>query len=231
MRAAILISFFIVTSCTSQRNVVSSADEPATARQNAPGFVEPAFGTAVEPGSDEAPGAPNLKKALFAGGCFWCMEPPFDEVDGVVATVSGYTGGPELAPQYKQVAGGQTGHTEAILIVYDPQKTDYPTLLDVFWRSHDPTDAGGQFVDRGSQYRPGIFTYDETQKSAAIGSRDALAASGRFSNPIVVEIADAAVFWPAEEVHQDFYKKYPNHYKRYSNGSGRVQFLERTWKE
>ncbi len=235
MRKSLLILVLAMTAgCTSPRSAddtaeTATAEQPSTVSPAATGFVEPAFGTPVEPGSDVAPGPQNLKKALFAGGCFWCMEPPFDKVDGVIATVSGYAGGPERNPAYKAVASGRTGHTEVVLVVYDPARVDYDKLLDTFWRTHDPTDAGGQFVDRGPQYRPEVFVYDAAQRAAATKSRDALGASGRFDQPIAVEITDAPTFWPAEEYHQDFYKKDPSHYKRYRNGSGRDQFIERIW--
>lgn len=234
MRKLILITLLLLTTaCMSQKSAETGAAESATAEQTAEapdtkGWEEPAFGQEVEAGSDAVEGT-TFKKALFAGGCFWCMEPPFDKVDGVVATVSGYTGGPEANPKYKQVASGLTGHTEAVLIVYDPAKVSYEKLVEVFWKTHDPTDTGGQFVDRGPQYRPGIYPYDATQRQIATKSRDALEASGRFDKPIALEIEDATTFWPAEEYHQDFYKKDPNHYKRYRSGSGRDQFIDRVW--
>ena len=235
MRKLIFITLLLfATACTAQKSAENgAAAESTTAEQTAEasdgdGFAEPTFGEPVEPGSDAVDGT-QFKKALFAGGCFWCMEPPFDKVDGVVATVSGYTGGPEANPKYKQVASGLTGHTEAVLIVYDPSKVDYGQLVEVFWKTHDPTDTGGQFVDRGPQYRPGIYPYDAAQKETATKSRDALDASGRFSKPVALEIKDATTFWPAEEYHQDFYKKDPNHYKRYRSGSGRDQFIDRVW--
>jgi peptide methionine sulfoxide reductase msrA/msrB len=167
--------------------------------------------------------------ATFAGGCFWCMEPPFEKLDGVYAVISGYTGGPEENPTYKQVSYGQTGHTEAVQIHFDPARVSYEFLLQVFWRQIDPTDADGQFVDRGSQYRPGIFWHDEEQRRLAEASRDALEASGRFDKPIVVEISEAAAYWPAEDYHQDFYKKSPDHYRSYRRGSGRDRFIKANW--
>lgn len=235
MRKLIPIALLLfVTACTSQKSAeADGAAESATAEQTAQtadsdGYKEPAFGEVVEPGSDDVEGT-SYKKALFAGGCFWCMEPPFDKVDGVIASVSGYTGGPEDNPKYKQVASGLTGHTEAILVVYDPSKVNYEKLVEVFWKTHDPTDTGGQFVDRGPQYRPGIYPYNEAQKAIATKSRDALEASGRFDKPVALEMKDASKFWPAELYHQDFYKKDPNHYKRYRSGSGRDQFIDRVW--
>lgn len=196
------------------------------ASESAPNEENLRFGQAIEPGPTSADG---LAVATFAGGCFWCMEPPFDEVEGVVSTTSGYTGGPETAPSYEQVASGRTGHTESVLVLYDPGVVTYEELLGVFWRSHDPTDASGQFADRGAQYRPAIFYHSPEQEQAAIASRDALAASAKFEKPIAVEIVAAETFWPAEAYHQDFYKKKPTHYKRYRRGSGRDAFLDEHW--
>lgn len=167
--------------------------------------------------------------ATFAGGCFWCMEGPFEKQAGVREVVSGYTGGPEERPSYKQVARGLTGHTEAVQVVFDPKVVSYDKLLDIFWRSMDPTDARGQFADRGSQYRPGIFFHDQAQKKAAESSKKKLAASGRFKEPIVVEIAKFEVFYPAEEYHQNYYLTNPKRYKAYRKGSGREGFLARVW--
>ncbi len=167
--------------------------------------------------------------ATFAGGCFWCMEPPFEKLDGVLEVVSGYTGGKERNPTYKQVSSGKTGHAEVVQIRYDPARIDYATLLDVFWRQIDPTDAGGQFADRGPQYRTAIFWHDETQRELAERSKTELAQSGRFPGPIVTEVVPAGEFYAAEEYHQDYYKKNPGHYKAYRRGSGREGFLERVW--
>jgi peptide methionine sulfoxide reductase msrA/msrB len=157
------------------------------------------------------------------------MESPFEKLKGVKEAYSGYTGGPEKSPVYKDVARGRTGHTEAVRVVYDPKLVTYEQLLEVFWRSMDPTDAGGQFVDRGSQYRPGIFVHDEAQRKSAEASKSALQASGRFDAAIVVPIAQAEDFWLAEQYHQDFYKKDERHYKRYRQGSGRDDFIARFW--
>jgi peptide methionine sulfoxide reductase msrA/msrB len=169
------------------------------------------------------------KTATFAGGCFWCVESDFEKVDGVIEAVSGYTGGKEENPTYKQVSAGLTGHTEAVQVHYDPDKVTYKELLDVFWRHMDPTDAGGQFVDRGLQYRPAIFYHDEAQKRIAEESRAELEKSGRFSKPIATEIVPLTAFYTAEEYHQDYYSKNPMRYKMYRYGSGRDQFLKSTW--
>lgn len=172
----------------------------------------------------------NFEIATFAGGCFWCTESDFEKVSGVKEVVSGYTGGPENKPTYKQVSAGRTGHTEAIQVYYDPFLVSYEQLLDVFWRHIDPTDLGGQFVDRGSQYRPEIFYHDETQKKKAEMSRKALEDSKVFDKPIVTPITEFVKFYPAEDYHQDYYKKNPVRYKYYRWGSGRDSFLEKAWK-
>jgi peptide methionine sulfoxide reductase msrA/msrB len=167
--------------------------------------------------------------ATFAGGCFWCMEPPFEKLDGVYAVLSGYTGGSEVDPNYQQVSSGRTGHAEAVQVSFDPDVVDYRTLLDVFWRQIDPTDAGGQFADRGSQYRTAVFYHGDEQRSLAEQTRADLAENGPFDEPAVTEITPAGPFYPAEEYHQDFYKKDPDRYKSYRKGSGREGFLKRTW--
>ena len=171
--------------------------------------------------------AQTTAKATFAGGCFWCMEPPFDELDGVISTTSGYTGGKTKNPTYEQVSTGTTGHAEALQVIYDPKKITYEKLLEVFWRNIDPFAAAGQFCDIGSQYRSAIFYHDATQKSAAEKSKKAVQA--RFKQPVATEITAATVFYPAEEYHQDYYKKNPVRYKLYSHGCGRAQRLEEVW--
>lgn len=173
----------------------------------------------------------HLERAIFAGGCFWCMEPPFEKLEGVKDVVSGYTGGHKENPTYKEVSSDATGHAEAVVITYDPAKVSYETLLDVFWRQIDPTDADGQFVDRGSSYRSGIFYLNEEQRKLAEKSKGELEKSGRFSKPIVTEIVPASEFYRAEEYHQDYYKKNPIRYKYYRYGSGRDQFLKKAWEE
>ena len=171
----------------------------------------------------------NLKTATFAGGCFWCMESDFEKVSGVVEAVSGYTGGQKPNPTYEEVSAGGTGHAESVQVTYDPAKITYKELLDVFWRHVDPTDAGGQFVDRGSQYRTAIFYHDEEQKRIAEDSREQMEKSGRFSAPIVTEIVPLTEFYPAEDYHQDYYRHNPLRYRFYRLGSGRDQFLKSTW--
>ena len=171
----------------------------------------------------------GAKTAVFAGGCFWCTEADFEKVDGVIDAISGYTGGHVKNPTYKQVSHGGTGHVEAVKVIYDPKKVSYEKLLDAFWREMDPTDAGGQFVDRGDQYRSVIFYADEHQHKLAEASKKKLAASGIFDKPIVTEILPLGAFYPAEEYHQNYYKKNPIRYHWYRAGSGRDQFLEKTW--
>jgi peptide methionine sulfoxide reductase msrA/msrB len=173
----------------------------------------------------------NAKKATFAGGCFWCSESDLEKAEGVIEVISGYTGGDEKDPTYKEVAYGKTGHYEAVQVIYDPEKVSYPELLDLFWRHIDPTDAGGQFVDRGRQYRTAIFYHDDEQRQTAMQSKSDLAASGRFVGPIVTEILPLKVFYPAEEYHQDYYEKNPLRYKMYRSGSGRDQFIRQFWKD
>jgi peptide methionine sulfoxide reductase msrA/msrB len=171
----------------------------------------------------------NLPKATFAGGCFWCVESDFEKHDGVVEAISGYAGGHTDNPIYREVSVGGTGHTEAVQVIYDPDKVTYEELLEVFWRHVNPTDAGGQFVDRGSQYRTAIFYHDDEQKRLAEASKQELAASGRFDKSIVTEIVKLRRFYEAEDYHQDYYKKSAMHYNRYRHGSGRDQFLNKVW--
>lgn len=170
-----------------------------------------------------------LAKATFAGGCFWCMEPPFDKLDGVVSTTSGYLGGHKKAPTYTEVSAGGTGHAEAVQVVYDPAKVRYEQLLDVFWRNVDPTDAGGQFCDRGDHYRTGIFYHTEEQKRLAEQSKAAVAKSKPFKEPLVTAIVAASEFTPAESYHQDYYQRNPVRYKFYRYNCGRDQRLEALW--
>jgi len=171
----------------------------------------------------------GLKQATFAGGCFWCMEPPFEKLPGVSKVISGYTGGKKENPNYKEVATGSTNHAEAIEIHYDSSIISYNDLLEVLWRNIDPTDGSGQFVDRGKQYRPAIFYHNKDQKKLAEKSRGRLEKSKRFKNKIETTIIKATTFYAAEEYHQDFYKKSTVRYKLYRMGSGRDQFLKKYW--
>jgi peptide methionine sulfoxide reductase msrA/msrB len=171
----------------------------------------------------------NLEIATFAGGCFWCVEAGFEKLPGVKKVISGYTGGHVDNPTYKQVSAGTTGHLEAVQVHYDPSAISYRTLLDSLWRQTNPTDNGGQFVDRGEQYRTGIFYHNEQQRAEAEQSRAEVNKSGPFDKPVITEIHPFAKFWPAEAYHQDYYKKNSIRYKFYRYNSGRDQFLEKTW--
>ena len=183
---------------------------------------------APKPAAKPAAGA-GYAKAIFAGGCFWCMEHPFDVLDGVISTTSGYTGGQKKNPTYEEVSSGRTGHAEAVEVVYDPKKVSYEKLLDAFWHNIDPTVKNEQFCDRGTQYRSGIFYADDEQRRLAEASKAALDKSKPFKEPIVTEITRAAEFYPAEDYHQDFYLKNPVRYKFYRNGCGRDARLQQLW--
>jgi peptide methionine sulfoxide reductase msrA/msrB len=173
----------------------------------------------------------QLEKATFAGGCFWCMAAPFKNMAGVTTVISGYSGGKTINPSYEEVCSGDTGHLEVVQVGYDPQQVSYEQILDVFWRQVDPTDKGGQFVDRGSQYATAIFYHTEKQRLLAQASLDALDKSGRYSKKIVTPVLPAQPFYPAEEYHQDYYKTNPAHYKTYRYRSGRDQFLVPVWEK
>ena len=189
---------------------------------------------AASPGhtrSAYAPADTGLAVATFAGGCFWCVEEGFEKIPGVVEAVSGYSGGTEKNPDYKQVSAGKTGHTEAVQVYYDPTVITYEGLVEGFWRFMDPTDADGQFVDRGRQYRPAIFYHSEEQQRVAQASRDALEASGRYDTPVVIDITPFTAFYDAEDYHQDYASKNPLRYQFYTFNSGRYQFIDRVWGE
>lgn len=213
MRSSVLITILILAGALAaglhfwNRNTMAS-------QQSEPAMEEKMSGHAI---------------ATFAGGCFWCTESDFEKVPGVVEAISGYTGGDKMNPTYEEVSAGGTGHVEAVQVIYDPKKVSYKELLDYFWRHVDPTDAGGQFVDRGSQYRSVIFYHNEEQKRLAEESKTALAKSGRFHKPIVTAIVPFTKFYKAEDYHQDYYKKNPVRYKFYRWHSGRDQFLKKAW--
>ncbi len=192
------------------------------------GFAVSSLSQSPKPAAKPVPAA-SYAKAIFAGGCFWCMEPPYDKLNGVISTTSGYIGGQKKNPTYEEVSSGRTGHTEAVEVVYDPKKVSYEKLLDVFWRNIDPTVKDQQFCDVGSQYRSGIFYHDDEQKRLAEASKTALEKSKPFKGPIVTEITRATEFYPAEEYHQDFYLKNPVRYKFYVNGCGRYNRLKQLW--
>ena len=174
---------------------------------------------------------PGHAVATFAGGCFWCMEPPYEKLPGVVAVVSGYTGGAKANPTYEQVSAGTTGHAEAVQVVYDPKKVTYEQLLDVFWHNVDPLDRGGQFCDRGNQYRTAIFYHDAEQQRLAEQSKEALDASGKLKKKIVTEIVPAGEFYAAEDYHQEYYIRNPIRYKYYRFNCGRDDRLKQLWGE
>ncbi len=167
--------------------------------------------------------------AVFGGGCFWCMEPPFEQLDGVVDVMAGYSGGEEKDPTYEQVSSGMTGHIESVRVVYNPEKISFKELLDTFWRQIDPTDDGGQFADRGGQYRTAIFYSTEEERKVALQSKKEMNEAKIFNGPIVTAILPVKKFYPAEEYHQDYYRKNVLHYSLYKSGSGRSGFLKKTW--
>lgn len=171
----------------------------------------------------------RLEKAVFAGGCFWCMVKPFDTQPGIISVVAGYTGGHTVNPTYEEVCSEITGHTEAVEITFNPSIFSYRDLVEIYWQQTDPTDASGQFADRGSSYRPVIFYANEEQRITAEQSKEALVKSGRFKEPIVTEILPAMPFYPAEDYHQNYYKKNPLHYGLYRQGSGRKAFIKKMW--
>jgi len=176
-----------------------------------------------------APAQAATEKATFAGGCFWCMEPPYDAIPGVISTTPGYIGGRTSNPTYREVSAGTTGHAEAVQVVYDPQKVTYEKLLEVFWVNIDPTVRDRQFCDSGSQYRTGIYYHSEAQRNAAEASKAALEKSKPFKAPIVTPIEMAGTFYAAEDYHQDYYLKNPVRYKLYSTGCGRYARLRELW--
>jgi peptide-methionine (S)-S-oxide reductase len=173
--------------------------------------------------------APTTAKAYFAGGCFWCMEEAFEKVDGVLAAVSGYMGGTVANPTYEEVSAGRTGHAEAVEVTYDPTKVTYQKLLDAFWRNVDPVTPNAQFCDHGTQYRAAIFYSTDEEKRLSEESKRAIEESKRFPQPIVTQLGQASTFYPAEDYHQDYYKKNPLRYKYYKYGCGRAQRLETLW--
>lgn len=170
-----------------------------------------------------------LKSATFAGGCFWCLVAPYESIDGVEAVISGFSGGVEKNPGYMEVVSGMTGHRESVQVHYDPDKVDYKTLVEAYWKTIDPTDPGGQFADRGEHYKTAIFVQNEEEKTIAEASKQELADSGKFDQPIATEILPFTSFYPAEDKHQQYYLKNPTHYELYKEGSGRAEFLRKNW--
>ncbi len=185
--------------------------------------------TAVLLQATGASAAPSVQEAYFAAGCFWCAETGFEGQPGVSQVISGFIGGTKANPTYKEVSNGATGYTEAVKVTFDPSVTSYATMLEVFWNNVDPLDKEGQFCDRGSQYRPGIFFIDDAQKKAAEASKEAAASRLKVKGPIVIEITKANTFYPAEDYHQDFWKKDPDRYYGYRKGCGRDARLEKLW--
>jgi peptide-methionine (S)-S-oxide reductase len=192
-------------------------------------FLVAAIGAAASVAVSATAQTPATAKATFAGGCFWCMEAPFDKTDGVISTTSGYIGGTKKNPTYQEVSAGSTGHTEAVQVVYDPKKVTYEKLLHIFWRNIDPTVRNQQFCDVGTQYRSGVFYHDDAQKAAAEKSKAELAKNKPFKAEIVTEITAATEFYPAEEYHQDYYIKNPVRYNFYRSGCGRDARLKELW--
>ena len=217
------LTIFVALGCQS-----TAEPTEATEASEAP---QPGSAANEDGGQDAVDSYQSPGVATFAGGCFWCMQRPFDEVQGVESTVVGYTGGEEESPSYQEVVAGSTGHVEAVEIRFDADEVSYDELLDVFWRSMDPTDNEGQFADRGDHYRPFVFYHNQTQRQIAEASREQLDEHGPFDDPIVVDIVEASTFWIAEEYHQDYYKKNPEQYEAYYAGSGRKGFLEQVWGE
>lgn len=192
-------------------------------------FAAFSMGRAETMKNNPSPSVPKLEKAVFAGGCFWCMQPPYDRLKGVVSTRVGYAGGTQKNPTYEQVSAGGTGHAEAIEVTFDPSLTNYGELLDVFWMNVDPTALNKQFCDEGDQYRTAIFYAGEEQKNLAEASKQKLETSGILKAPVVTEISALSVFYPAEEYHQKYYQKNPVRYKFYRFNCGRDQTLKRIW--
>ena len=173
----------------------------------------------------------NSESIIFAGGCFWCIEAPFDKTPGVISAVSGYINGKSINPTYKQVSTGGSGHIEAVKVTFDPSKVALKKIFEIFWQSFDPTDSGGSFYDRGSQYSSGVFYLNERQKIIAEKSITYIDSLKTFSKKIVTPVIKAQTFYPAEKYHQDYHKKKPSHYQRYRKGSGRDKFISKHWKK
>ncbi len=213
----LVLAVLTVTGCGGAPASSAAAPPPANGEHRMP---------APSPEQEAEADAPG--QAIFAGGCFWCMEPPFDKLDGVLETLSGYIGGHQDNPTYKQVSHGGTGHTEAVRVRYDPTKVTYGKLLEVFWTNIDPTVEDRQFCDWGDQYRTGIFVLNAGQEALATASKQTLEDSGRFEK-VVTEVTAATTFYPAEDYHQDYYTKNPRHYKQYRTGCGRDRRLQELW--
>lgn len=194
--------------------------------------TESATGSTAEPEAEKNEVfSSKTQLATFAGGCFWCVEAPFEDLDGVLSVVSGYAGGKEKNPTYGEVAAGKTSHKESVQITFDPEVISYAELVDIFWQTYDPTDVGGSFFDRGTQYESAVFYHDAEQKKVAEDSKAKLDKSGRFSKSVATPILKFTNFYPAEDYHQDYYKKNPTEYYAYRTGSGRDAFIKKHWPE
>lgn len=219
-RALTALAFSFITAAG-----VAGCTQPTVAAPSS----QPGVGDAASQALSDTP-PEGMAIATFAGGCFWCMEGPFDSLKGVQSTLSGYTDGYKINPTYKEVSAGGTGHAEAIRVIYDPKQISYERLLEVFWHNIDPTVKDRQFCDVGNQYRTGIYVHNEAQRAAAEASKAALVKAGK-PGPVVTPVKAASPFYAAEDYHQDFYKKNPGHYKRYRHGCGRDARLEQLWGE
>jgi len=221
MRHASLV--LVLAACTS-----ATAEAPGTQQAPTAG-AEPSAASGAPAVLEARVASGALKAAVFAGGCFWCMEGPFERVPGVLSVVSGYAGGAETNPTYEQVANGRTGHAEAVRVIYDPARAPYTALLEVYWHNVDPTQRDGQFCDEGRQYRTALFFADEAEREAIGASKARLEAAGTLPGPIVTEVVPATPFYPAEAYHQDFYRTNPTRYTMYRAGCGRDRRLQALW--
>jgi peptide-methionine (S)-S-oxide reductase len=219
----VVLGLLAVAAC-GPGSISGGGDMAASAPSEGQPAAEAPTGKVAEP---DGPAPAGLAKATFAGGCFWCMELPFDKLDGVRSTTSGYIGGRVDDPTYDEVSAGRTGHAEAMQVIYDPEAVSYEELLEVFWRNVDPFDDGGQFCDRGDQYRTGIFVHSDEQRTLAEASKEAV--ETELGRAVVTPIEEATTFYPAEDYHQDFYEKSPLRYRVYRNGCGRDRRLEQVW--
>lgn len=224
-KPGILCAALVLGACSSGSSGHATGGEPTSSGHEPAAPAREGSGSTLEAPPPEA----GRAVAIFAGGCFWCMEGPFEAIEGVESVLSGYTGGQVLHPSYEEIGGGRTGHAEAIRVLYDPARVTYAALLEVFWHNVDPTQANGQFCDHGNQYRTGIFYGSDEERRAAEASREA--AHATLGREIVTEITEASAFWIAEDYHQDYYRTHPAHYTRYRTGCGRDARLRQLWGE
>ena len=228
--STLFLSLLWSAGCSTSSKAQSPSSQPTSHSKASSSYSSafPSFPNAIDPYAYH--GKDGREVAIFAGGCFWCMEDPFEQIDGVEEVISGYTGGQRSNPTYSQVSAGETEHFEAVIIFFNPKRVSYQELVDVFWHNINPTQADGQFADRGHQYQTALFYLNETQKNDAHTSKNTLSRSKKFDHPIVTEILKGAVFWPAEDDHQNYYKTNTRHYLRYKYGSGRADYIKRVWK-